>query len=200
MQNCDVWGLITVYNDIINQADMLGAGRSGKVKQLRLLVMRYLYSPEFAGKPIDVDILIKELKDIMPFSSTTKKVNVVKNVNKSTDSKEKNVQDYVSTGSVNSSSLKKKTRRKRCKNGTRRNKKTGECEEINRVSTPTTDAEPVVESSDDTGSLLESIGLFSKPEKINPVVKKTKGCYWREKGYQCGKKHTQTMQKWFSSQ
>jgi len=175
MKNCDVWGLITVYNDIVNQADMLGAGRSGKVKQLRLLVMRYLYSPEFAGKPIDVDILIKELKDIMPFSSTTKKVNVVKNLSKFTDNKKKSEMDSVSTDSVNSSSVKKKTRRKRCKNGTRRNKKTGECEEINRVSTPTTDAEPaVVESSDDTGSLLESIGLFSKPEKINPVVKKQK--------------------------
>jgi len=216
MKNCDVWGLITVYNDIVNHADMLGAGRSKQVKQLRLLVMRYLYSPEFAGKPIDVDILIKELKVILPFSGTTKNVNVV---NKSTGSKEKNVQDPVSTSSVNYSPatkkvndikpksksvdnkksgvidlvssdsidplpVKKKTRRKRCKNGTRRNKKTGECEERNGVQRPTPTTEPVVaepvvepvvaESSDYTGSLLERMGLVSKPETNNPVVKKQK--------------------------
>jgi len=213
MKNCDVWGLITVYNDIVNHADILGAGRSQQVKQLRLLVMRYLYSPEFAGKPIDVDILIKELKNIMPFSSTTKKVNVV---NKSTGSKEKNVQDPVSTSSVNYSPatkkvndikpksksvdnkktgvidlvssdsivplpVKKKTRRKRCKNGTRRNKKTGECEDKNKARTPNPVTEPVVaepvvqsESSDYTGSLLERMGLVSKPETNNPVVKKQK--------------------------
>ena len=216
MKNCDVWGLITVYNDIVNHADMLGAGRSKQVKQLRLLVMRYLYSPEFAGKPIDVDILIKELKVILPFSGTTKNVNVV---NKSTGSKEKNVQDPVSTSSVNYSPatkkvndikpksksvdnkksgvidlvssdsidplpVKKKTRRKRCKNGTRRNKKTGECEERNGVQRPTPTTEPVVaepvvepvvaESSDYTCSLLERMGLVSKPETNNPVVKKQK--------------------------
>jgi len=225
MKNCDVWGLITVYNDIVNHADMLGAGRSKQVKQLRLLVMRYLYSPEFAGKPIDVDILIKELKVILPFSGTTKNVNVV---NKSTGSKEKNVQDPVSTSSVNYSPakkkvndikpksksvdnkktgvidlvssdsivplpVKKKTRRKRCKNGTRRNKKTGECEDKNKARTPnpvteSVVAEPVVEepvvapvvseSSDYTGSLLERMGLVSKPdskpETNLPVVKKQK--------------------------
>ena len=75
--------------------------------------------------------------------------------------------------SVNPSPV-KKTRRKRCKNGTRRNKKTGECEEINRVQEPIPATEPVEESSDDTGSLLESIGLITKPEKNIPVVKKQK--------------------------
>lgn len=164
MKNCDVWGLITVYNDIVNRADILGMGRTGKMKQLRLLVARYLYSPEFAGKPIDIDILIKELKVIMPFSSTTKKVNVIK----STDIKKKSELVSVNPLPV------KKTRRKRCKNGTRRNKKTGECEEINRVQEPIPGSEPLEESSDDTGSLLESIGLITKPEKNIPVVKKQK--------------------------
>ena len=197
MQNCDVWGLITVYNDIVNRANMLGIGRTMKMKQLRLLVVRYLYSPEFAGKPIDIDILVDELKSIFPFNDKIKTPPVSNNglqpkENDSTTKKQQNKKSLSvskthkaafvraakilrgSETSVNPSPVKKKTRRKRCKNGTRRNKKTGECEEINKVQAPISATEPVDEPSSNTGSLLESMGLISKPEQNIPVVKKQK--------------------------
>ena len=186
MKNCDIWGLITVYDDIVYHYGSFIKPTISQVKQLRTLVIRYLYSPEFAGKPIDVDNLIKELNDILPMSgdiqrlkqgsNTTKKVDIIKHKSKSLDNKNNSVIDLVSTDSVNHSPVKKKTRRKRCKNGTRRNKKTGECEDKNKVQIPNqvkpTVAEP--ESTSDTGSILESMGLISKPAKNIPIVKKQK--------------------------
>ena len=185
-KNCDIWGVITVYNDILIHYEGLSLFKfntSDELKQLRLFVMRYLYSPEFAGKPIDVDILIAELKDIIPFSGTIKKTSKSLSVKKdsvidlvSDDSvnpspvKKDSVIDIVSDDSVNPSPVKTKTRRKRCKNGTRRSRKTGECENTNKVVVPL-QAEPIVESSGDTSSLLRSMGLFKKDTNIQAVKK-----------------------------
>jgi len=180
MKNCDIWGLITIYNDILIHYEGLSLFKSNAsdvLKQLRLFVMRYLYSPEFAGKPIDITKLVAELKLIMPFSGSIKNASTIKNASKSSESKNNSVIDLVSV----SSPVKKKTRRKRCKNGTRRNKKTGECEATNKAR-DSNQVEPKQvepkqvepESSSITGSLFNSLGLFQNEDKNIPVVKKQK--------------------------
>jgi hypothetical protein len=213
-KNCDIWGLITVYNDIISHYQRMSGNLPDNLERLRLLVIRYLYSPEFAGKPINVDNLVNDLVKIIPFSgdirknNTTKSNSVIdlvstdsinsndtktssktvenytKTPRKSVEIKKNsvddsvsfdskkfsvkngnyNVGDFLSTDSVVNSSLKTKTkkkRNKRCKNGTRRNKKTGECENINgaRVSKQlvTTKTESPITAI--PSSLLERFGM-----------------------------------------
>lgn len=157
MKNCDIWGLVTIYCDILIHYEGLSlfkSNSSDELNQLRLFVLRYLYSPEFAGKPIDVDKLVAELRNIMPFTGITKK-STIKKTSKLVDAKNNSVIDLVSAPLPI-----KKTLRKRCKNGTRRNKKTGECE----------DKKARVNKEPEPTSLFNSIGLFQNDD----IVKKQK--------------------------
>jgi hypothetical protein len=217
-KNCDIWGLITVYDDIVTHYESFLKKIPDDLKRLRLLVIRYLYSPEFAGKPIDITNLVDELKDIIPFSGEIKKTNGTKkasklvetkknniidltkmdsnnsprkntNVSKSADAKKNGVANFVFNDSDVSSSVKIKTktktkRNKRCKNGTRRNKKTGECEGINGVpkqfeqitsqTPPPPPSTPPPTLSPIPTSLLERFGIFTKDVKNIEAVKKPK--------------------------
>ena len=143
-KNADIWGLLTVYDDIlINNKNVL---TPNQYEQLSMIIFRYLYSPEFAGKPIDVDILVNELSSITLTSSnkiTTIKKKPVSNVNLTNKSPILNM--------VSSS----KTRRRRCPNGTRYDPKTGECVQINKKGN-------------------EQDGVISVSSNITSVVKKNK--------------------------
>ena len=150
-KNADIWGLITIYDDIIINNKNILKNKPENKKALKDLVYRYLYSPEFAGKPIDVDTLINEFKDILPLSKNKpEKVSKNKTVRKRCPNgtkkdpqtgecvpktrENKSVINIVSSDSNVKSVVKKnkvlignKTRRKRCPNGTHRDLKTGEC-------------------------------------------------------------------------
>lgn len=150
-KNADIWGLITIYDDIIINNKNILKNKPENKKALKDLVYRYLYSPEFAGKPIDVDTLINEFKDILPLSKNkpekvSKNITVRKRCPNGTKKdpqtgecvpkirENKSVINLVSSDSNVKSVVKKnkvfignKTRRKRCPNGTRRDPKTGEC-------------------------------------------------------------------------
>ena len=219
VKNCDIWGLITVYDDIVVNYQRLFAKLPKELEILRLLVIRYLYSPEFAGKPIDIDNLVNDLRDILPFTGeitkrvdtksvdtksvakptetkmnsvvdltladynnpSPKKTNMVKNISKSTEALNDGVANFVFDDSDVSSPAKTK-RIKRCKNGTRRNKKTGKCEDTRipkqlkpktskSQSTPQSTPPPL---SPIPASLLERFGIFPKDVKNIEAVKKPK--------------------------
>lgn len=149
-KNADIWGIITIYDDIIINNKNILKNKPNNKEALKNLVYRYLYSPEFATKPIDIDTLVNELRVIAPLSNMKPKM-VVKH--KTTRKRcpygtkrdpqtdecvqnfgNKEVIDIVSPESNVKSVVKKnkvlignKTRRKRCPNGTRRDPKTGEC-------------------------------------------------------------------------
>jgi serine/threonine protein kinase len=107
-KNCDIWGTLTIYDDILQKFD--GVKLPEILERLRDLVMLYLYSDEFAGKPINIDELVDELNDIF---SDTNNSPIKSGSRKSKKSSVKRKNKKV-----------KKTVKKRCKNRTRRNKKT----------------------------------------------------------------------------
>jgi len=114
-KNADIWGLLTVYDDVLmNNVDILKKSPEQK-EQLSMLVYRYLYSPEFAGKPIDVDTLVNEISRVIPFSAPKQNVNKTNSNVILSNKPTKPIKP-----------LNKKTR-KRCPNGTRYNPKIGEC-------------------------------------------------------------------------
>ena len=121
-KNADIWGLLTVYDDVLMNNKKVLKNKPEKKEALKHIVYRYLYSPEFAGTPIDIDILVKELKDVLPLSSS------------------KHIKgDKIQKQIV----MNNKTRRKRCPNGTRQDPKTGECVPKNRVNKDINPAVPV---------------------------------------------------------
>jgi len=224
-KNCDIWGLITVYDDIVAHYEGISQKLPINLKRLRLLVMRYLYSSEFAGKPIDIDNLVLDLKDIIPFSgditkntsnknsikqAETKNNSIIdlttidtknspgknKNVSKTVNANQNGVADFVFNDSDVSSPVKTKTkmktkRNKRCKNGTRRNTKTNECEDINGVRVPEQIASQTPPPPPTTSpptlspippSLLERFGLLPNDVKQIDAVKKTKVVIGEKKG------------------
>jgi hypothetical protein len=61
-KNGDIWGALTIYDDILQQFENIQL--PDNLKQLRVLILRYLYSDEFAGKPIDISKLVDELNGI----------------------------------------------------------------------------------------------------------------------------------------
>ena len=148
-KNADIWGFLTVYDDILmNNVDVLKKTPERK-EQLSMLVYRYLYSPEFAGKSIDVDILVNELTSILPFSTSKQ------NKNKT------NSNVILSSKSIRSIKSSKKTRRKRCPNGTRYNVETGECV-------------PIKKNGVKNNKQYEIIDLTTPEGNITSVVKKSK--------------------------
>jgi hypothetical protein len=210
-KNCDIWGIITIYDDIYTHF-RYKLDESPDLERLRLLVIRYLYSTEFAGKPIDIDNLVNELIDIIPFSGEIKTSNasIKKNHTKTPRKTEDNSVINLISSEPNNASIKKnsvgdldsfdskifsvqnkkidvgdllttetdpnshtKTKKKRCKNGTRRNKKTGKCEDINRVR----DQKKIATTSKLTPmppSLLEHLETYPNEVKIADAVKKKK--------------------------
>jgi len=162
IKNCDIWGFLTCYNDIVKQNPNLNS----KLKEnTKLMLYQYLYSCDYASKPIDIDKLVGELKALIPFKTDKPKKMTIKVKRKkptkiliesiATDSpalapppgfsaivKKKKI--TIGTDSPTlapppgfSAIIKKKKvdgtkkiRAKRCPNGTRRNKKTGECHQI----------------------------------------------------------------------
>ena len=147
-KNADIWGLITIYDDIIINNKNILKNKPENKEALKNLVYRYLYSPEFAGKPIDIDTFVNQLKDILPLSKIkmakhkTRRKRCPNGTKQDPQTGEcvpknivnKDVIDLVSPDSNVKSIVKKnkvlignKTRRKRCPNGTRRDPKTGEC-------------------------------------------------------------------------
>ena len=149
VKNADIWGFLTVYDDILmNNVDVLKKTPERK-EQLSMLVYRYLYSPEFAGKSIDVDILVNELTSILPFSTSKQ------NKNKT------NSNVILSSKSIRSIKSSKKTRRKRCPNGTRYNVETGECV-------------PIKKNGVKNNKQYEIIDLTTPEGNITSVVKKSK--------------------------
>jgi len=69
MKNCDVWGFITIYDDILsNNKHLSNVYRN----RLKAVVYKYLYSTEYAAEPIDINILTDDLKHIFPFNDKIK--------------------------------------------------------------------------------------------------------------------------------
>ena len=64
IKNCDIWGFLTCYSDLVKRSPNLNAELKEGIKQL---LHKYLYSCEYASKPIDVDKLVGELKKLIPF-------------------------------------------------------------------------------------------------------------------------------------
>jgi len=163
IKNCDIWGLLTCYDDIVKNSKKQ---KSKLNENMKLLLYKYLYSSDYASKPIDVDKLVAELKDWIPFKDDKprkmtikvkrkkqKKVLVesiaddspilapppgfsaiVKKKGKITivdDSPGLLPAPEIDGKKANKTmSVTKKVRSKRCPNGTRRNNKTGECEQL----------------------------------------------------------------------
>ena len=201
MRNCDIWGLMTVYYDILMHYETIFVKKPVVLKQLRLLVIRYLYSPEFAGKPIDIDNLVNELKNITSFPYSVKKTNNSKSAtnalrDKSTSvidlisantaiplpttviplvSKQKNkdkstngVIDLISANTAIPLVAKQTTKKARCKNGTRRNKKTGNCESISKIQQPNPSTQMV--------SVVAVESVVKKPKVTIGEINKQQKC------------------------
>ena len=145
IKNCDIWGLLTCYDDIIKNSKK----QKSKINEsMKLLLYKYLYSRDYASKPIDVDKLVAELKDWIPFKDNKSRKMTIKVKRK----KQKKI-TIESIGDNSpilppppgfSASVKKnritigtkKVKERRCPNGTRRNKKTGNCDKITGVAIP----------------------------------------------------------------
>lgn len=63
--NCDIWGFLMAYQDIIAGMHSFTVIRSDPIaKQISNILMKYCYSTEFASKKIDVSELVRDLKEI----------------------------------------------------------------------------------------------------------------------------------------
>ncbi len=63
--NCDIWGFLMAYQDIIDGMHSFTVIRTDPIaKQISNILMKYCYSPEFAAKKIDVSELVRDLKEI----------------------------------------------------------------------------------------------------------------------------------------
>ena len=67
--NSDVWGFITIYDDLLQNNRWLLTDKRG---ELEAIIYKYLYSHEYAAKLIDIDILVDELKSVFPFNDKIK--------------------------------------------------------------------------------------------------------------------------------
>lgn len=63
--NCDIWGFLMAYQNIIEGMHSYTVIKNNPIaKQISNILMKYCYSPEFASKKIDVSELVKDLKEI----------------------------------------------------------------------------------------------------------------------------------------
>lgn len=63
--NCDIWGFLMAYQDIIDGMHSYTVIRNNPIaKQISNILMKYCYSTEFASKKINVSELVRDLKEI----------------------------------------------------------------------------------------------------------------------------------------
>ena len=155
--NCDIWGILTAYFQFleITRTRFKFKNKSDSTiinfrKQLSNILNQYMYLNKSPEKKINIDILIKDLKQLNLYFN--KPTSVTTNNSQSLESPLKSqLKPIVSKQSKAKNPYKLTSKffstkkRKRCPNGTRRNRKTGKCQNIN--------------------SILSSISLSSKKKK-----------------------------------
>lgn len=63
--NCDIWGFLMAYQEIIDGMHSFTVIRKNPIaKQISNILMKYCYSTEFASKKINVNELVRDLKEI----------------------------------------------------------------------------------------------------------------------------------------
>ena len=132
LKNVDIWGFITIYFTFLMKRTK-GAFSPEFYKGLKNLLIDYLLG--YPDKPIPINSLIKDLENlndlIKPPTKTATifiKLDKAPPTPKSFENKKSPVIEFVK----NKASSPSKTKKKRCPNGTRRNKKTGKCEPYTR--------------------------------------------------------------------
>ena len=138
LKNVDIWGFITIYFTFLMKRTK-GAFSPEFYKGLKNLLIDYLLG--YPDKPIPVYSLIKDLENLNDLikPSTKKTATIFIKLNKAPPtpkSFEKNKNSPVIEFVRNKASSPSKTKKKRCPNGTRRNKKTGKCEPYTRKKEP----------------------------------------------------------------
>ena len=133
-KNVDVWGVLTtyivIYAAIYDNLILLETSKMKKhiLQLIRNLLRKYLYSPTYASKAINIDELDKDIKEInkvlmIKIDTSTKNLEVDK---KKTEIQKIEKQEKKAPLKMSI----KKAKKPRCPNGTRRNKITGKCETI----------------------------------------------------------------------
>jgi hypothetical protein len=129
--NCDVFGFLYCYYDILTNTSFHKSMRT----KLALALMRFIYSTKYSHKKYNIDKITSVLKEfntgkkvriVSPRKSPPKTQKTVKRkftpfkITLEEAESDKAVKELLTLGKV----------RRRCPNGTRRDKKTGECKKI----------------------------------------------------------------------
>ena len=141
IKNLDIWGALTSYLEILKALEkktivLESKKREKIIKLVRNILKSYLYTIEYATKPININKLVEEMKEInkvlgIKIESVAK---VASPKAKVASPKAKAASPKAKAASPKAKVASPKAKNARCPNGTRRNKDTGNCDKVKKTS------------------------------------------------------------------